>query len=321
MISNGKSDTAARISVVTPYFNAGAYVEETVDSVLSQQGGFELTEIIIVDDHSDDPDSLDALARLGRNRVVRVLRNEGRRGPGAARNVGIGAATSDWIAFLDADDLWLPGSLAERLAIVDAHPECRWVGGDYAELHDDGRRYPEGFIWSCSYNGPILRRAAGPDGICLQRPVEEFIRGYLTWTGTTMVERDLLLAAGGFNEALIQAEDRELWMRLAAMADFYFVPKVIALYRRHESGITRTALPPDYWNTRAYRARLADPGFRPYRRVLREKLTQAYRRQARYFRERREYLRALGVYARLAGLSPLEREAWRGMAASMIRKQ
>jgi glycosyltransferase involved in cell wall biosynthesis len=321
VISINQAITKPRISVVTPYYNAGAFIEETVDSVLAQEGDFELAEILLVNDRSDDAESLDALDRVARHDVVRVLQNEGLRGPGATRNIALRAAAGDWIAFLDADDVWLPGSLADRLELASDNPDCQWVGGDYARLYDDGRHDAAGFIWTCSYNGPILRAAEGPDGICLKRPVEQFIRGYPTWTGTTIVRRDLLEEVGEFNETLIQAEDRELWMRLAAVADFYFVPKVIALYRQHDASIMRTPLPPDYWNVRAYRARLADEAFRPYRGALHEKLAQAYAKQARYFRQRREFSAAFRAYARLTSILPFRREGWRGMAASLIHKQ
>jgi len=312
---------APRISVIMAHHNRGRYVEEAVDSALAQRGDFELVEVLVVDDHSDDPDSLEALKRIGRNDRVRVLHNKGPQGPSAPRNVGIQAARGDWIAFLDSDDLWLEGSLAARAQIAGASPACQWVGGDFVLLHDDGSRDPEGFIGSCSYNGPIVRRAQEDGSNHLKRPVAEFIQGYLTWTCTTMVRRDLLDEVGGFDETLVQAEDRDLWMRLALVADFWFVPEVLALYRQHDSNIVKTPEPPNKWDLRAYAARLADARFRPYRRVLRSEMAKATRKQARFFRARGEFRPAFRAYAQLIRLAPFHPEGWRGLASSAIGKK
>jgi len=221
--------------VVIPCYNRGKYLEEAVNSVLMQEGAFELADIVIVDDHSDDASTLDALQRLGAHEVVRVLSNQGPRGPAATRNVGIRAATGDWIAFLDSDDVWLEGSLACFAEITASEPACQWLGADMDKWYEDGRRDSHGARLTGDLSGPILRRPNDNGCVRLRQPVEECICTNLTWTSTTMVKRALLLKIGGYNETLIKYEDGHLWVRLALNADLWFVPKVLALYRQHES--------------------------------------------------------------------------------------
>jgi len=313
--------TTPKISVVIPYHNRADYIDETLDSVLSQKGGFELVEVLVVDDHSDDPASLEALERIARHDLVRVLTNEGPQGPSAPRNVGVRAARSDWLAFIDSDDVWLEGSLAARVAIARSEPSAQWISGDYCYWYGGDRREATSVILGCSHNGPLVRRAEKNGRICLERPAAAFIEGNPSWTGTTLVRKDLVLSAGGFDETLTQAEDRDLWMRLGLDADLWFLPEVIALARRHETNITNRPDPPDMWNLRAYRKRLADPRFAPYRAILRAKMLQCYKRQARRFRDCGEFRCAMRAYAGAISAHPWDVEAWRGLAASTIRKR
>jgi glycosyltransferase involved in cell wall biosynthesis len=307
--------------VVIPCYNRGRYLEEAARSATSQEGDFELVEIVIVDDHSDDAETSRALRRLRSQDAVRVLANPGRRGPAAARNVGLRAAVGDWIAFLDSDDVWLPGSLAAYAEIAASEPTCRWLGADMARLYEDGRQDLRGSRLSGSLSGPILRQAIADGRARLERPVEACIATNLTWTTTTMVKRDLLLELGGYEETLIKSEDGHLWIRLATKADLWFVPRVLALYRQHDENITGPADPLDPCTIQACRLLLADPDFHPYRRAIHARMARLYRRHGRHFRAQRQFLPAFQAYARSLTYAPLRGEGWRGLAACALRKK
>lgn len=108
--------TPIKVSVIIPVFNAGKYVREAIDSVLAQDVA---VEIIAVDDASMD-NSLSILESYGdRITVLRRLENGG---IGVARNDGLSVARGDFIAFLDADDIWTPGKLVAQLAQFTANP-------------------------------------------------------------------------------------------------------------------------------------------------------------------------------------------------------
>jgi glycosyltransferase involved in cell wall biosynthesis len=116
------------VSVVVPFFNAGRFLEESIVSVFAQT--YTSWELILVDDGSTDGGT--AIARTHAERHssrVRYLEHPGhaRRGVSAARNLGIRHAAGDYIALLDADDVWLPGKLAVQVQVLDAHAEAAMV--------------------------------------------------------------------------------------------------------------------------------------------------------------------------------------------------
>ncbi|MFQ5784614.1 MAG: glycosyltransferase family A protein, partial [Alphaproteobacteria bacterium] len=93
------------ISFIIPCYNAGSYLEAAIESILAQKGDFEIVEIIVVDDRSDDPATKSALATVARLEKVKVVANTGPKGAAGARNAGLDIARGEWIAFFDADDV------------------------------------------------------------------------------------------------------------------------------------------------------------------------------------------------------------------------
>lgn len=127
------------VSVVIPAYDAEGFLARAVESVLGQS--IPPREILVVDDGSTDG-TADVARRLGER--IRYLRQENA-GPSGARNRGIGAAAGEWVAFLDADDWWLPRRLERGLAVAGRYPGLNWVAGRYRLLHPDGRMIaPEG---------------------------------------------------------------------------------------------------------------------------------------------------------------------------------
>lgn len=112
------------VSVVIPAYNAERFVGEAIDSVLGQS--YRRFEVIVVDDGSNDGTA--ARLRAYRDRVRHVHQANG--GVGSARNRGIALATGDYIAFLDADDVWTPDKLAVQVEIADRHPESGLIACD-----------------------------------------------------------------------------------------------------------------------------------------------------------------------------------------------
>ncbi len=121
------------LSIIIPVYDSGNYLLEAVQSILGQDCDVDF-EILLVNDHSTDPATLEALTELQHRAAnIRVLDNTGRRGPAAARNVGIRAARGAWIGFLDADDVWPPGSLKARWKVVETTPDANWIAGHYLD--------------------------------------------------------------------------------------------------------------------------------------------------------------------------------------------
>ncbi len=122
--------TQPLVSVVIPAFNAGPYITETLESVLGQS--YPHREIIVVDDGSTDDTERRVAPYL---RQIRYLRQPNA-GEGKARNAGLRAAKGDYIALLDADDLWLPEKLEVQLQVAARHPESRMIVCDGVGFED-----------------------------------------------------------------------------------------------------------------------------------------------------------------------------------------
>lgn len=111
-----------RISVIIPAFNAALYLGEAIESVLDQSTPAD--EIIVVDDGSDD-DTAGVADKFSRVHVIR----QPNQGCAVARNTGIAASSGEWLAFLDADDLWLPEKLSLQADYLKNNPSCPAVFG------------------------------------------------------------------------------------------------------------------------------------------------------------------------------------------------
>jgi glycosyltransferase involved in cell wall biosynthesis len=180
------------VSVIIPAYNRAWCLRETVDSVLAQEfGDFEL---IVVDDGSADA-TADLLAVYADR--ARVLRQTNL-GVSAARNAGIAAARGKLIAFLDSDDIWLPGKLGRQVEFFDLHPEaliCQteelWV--------KNGRRVNPG------------KRHRKRDGMIFEPSLELC----LVSPSAVMVRRELFERVGRFDESLPACEDYDLWLRVS----------------------------------------------------------------------------------------------------------
>ena len=182
-------------------------------------------ELILVDDASGDGSAEAARARFGDR--VRVL--SGRRGSAAAaRNAGWRAATGDWIAFLDADDLWLEAKLATAAEALGAHPQAEWFFSDGAFRTLDGQLHASWFGLYADLVEPYVGS-----------PIAQLCEVNFILTSSVVVRREALLALDGFDEGLSHAEDLDLWIRLARRAPAVGVRRALVRYQHREGGLTR----------------------------------------------------------------------------------
>ncbi|MEJ5365452.1 MAG: glycosyltransferase [Desulfosoma sp.] len=201
--------TADLVSVIIPTRNRADMVREAVDSVLAQKGA--PFELIVVDDGSEDH-SIRLLTSYGD--AVRILRRESPGGVSAARNAGIMAARGEWIAFLDSDDLWLPGKLRAQLDYFRNRPDMRICQTDEIWIHKGRRRNPK-------------RYHAKPSGSCFERLLERC----LVSPSAVMMHRSLFEEVGLFDESLPACEDYDMWLRIGCRHPIGLVPKPLVIKR------------------------------------------------------------------------------------------
>lgn len=219
------------MSVVLPCFNAARYIVAALESVIAQD--WPDLEIVVVDDGSTDGSS-DEIAKYSRN--VRVVR-QSNQGIAAARNAGIAAAANEWIAFLDADDLWLPGKLAAQWRVLQDDRGARMSYTAW-DVWASSEPYP-----ASEYLAALAERAtspamwAGPSGWIYP----DLLLDSAVWTSTVLLHRSLLDDIGSFDPTLTIGEDYDLWIRASQATRVVRVNAPFALYRMHASSITKAA--------------------------------------------------------------------------------
>lgn len=311
---------AVTLSVVVPCRDVGPLLGEAVSSVLDQRVPDVTVEVVVVDDGSTDQATLAEIDAWRMHPRVRVVPNAGLPGSGGARNTGVRAAAGEWIAFLDADDLWLPGSLEARLAVARSGAHVRYVAADFALLQDASVIDGDGFLRARPGPATILSHAfASGRPLRLARPVRQFLYAIPVWTGTVLARRDLLLEAGLFDETLRRAQDIHLWIRLAARADLHFVPQVTALYRQRTGSVTNSGDAPGLWGAVAYTKLLTEPGFAPYRPLIRRRLARYCLDDSYYWRTRGARWRSVAAAAAAVRWVPHGLPGWRALLGAAVR--
>ena len=210
-----------KISVIIPAYNAEQYIRTAIESCLSQT--YAPCEIVVVDDASTDGTAAVAESFPSPVRVIRLSENSG---VSVARNRGVHASKGDWIAFLDADDWFLPEKLElqRRCASENEHAVLIYTGFrviDFNGSESEGKFFPPSQLL------PMLR-----------------YRNRLH-VGSVLLRRDAFDAIGGFDPALQNAQDWDFWLRIAAR---YPVERLAALaepllvYRRIPGSLSTSAM-------------------------------------------------------------------------------
>lgn len=207
-----------KVSVVITTRNRPEQLPDSLRSVLEQT--IAVSEIIVVDDASSIPAET-VLETLDEHQI-RYLRHTKVRGGSAARNTGLDAACSPFVAFLDDDDTWAPEKLEKQLAILEnATPE---VGGV--------------FSYSCKLSplDPTWRQVERTPS--LQLSYSDFLKKTYFGASVPLLRKEYLVAAGGFDENLLSVQDRDMWLRLALDYTFVGVPEVLVRNYIHGDQIT-----------------------------------------------------------------------------------
>lgn len=210
-----------RISVVMAAYNAAVTIRRALDACLSQT--VLPFEIIVVNDGSEDA-TQEVLQAYGD--AILVISLHENKGPAAARNRGIQAASGNFIAFLDADDYWQPEKIAIVREVLSGRPKVSFLYHDYAGLEDalgrSGDRQPMALsreTGSNVLNGFQLKEVSFPN-LLLRNPMA---------TPCVVVQKQKELS---FDESMRYLEDYELWLRLAARQKVFHLPLPLTVLGR-----------------------------------------------------------------------------------------
>ncbi len=213
-----------RVAVVIPVCRA-AFLLEALESVFHQTHSAD--EVIVIDDGSPDQHLLSEAVAPYCERIT--LLRQRNAGAAAARNAGLAAATADFVAFLDADDRWMPTFLHEQLGYLAAHPETDLIYAD-AIVTGDTPAAGRTFMTMCPSEGPVTLASL-------------LAQECNVLTSTVVVRRSQVMAAGLFDVALRRGQDFDLWLRLVAQgARVRYQRQVLALRRLHGDNLSGTRL-------------------------------------------------------------------------------
>ena len=224
------------VSVVIPAHNSRHHIQEALDSVIEQSR--DDIEIIVVDDASTDGTAdlvrtyAERRTQAGAGRDMRVITLTENVGPAGARNAGIEAARGRWVAFLDADDVWVPEKLRSQLQLIPGHPDVVLFCGRPAPFRLEQRRQDT----PASATGPVVKESDdrhGRWGTEGDRTIalEELSQHNPVATSTVLARRDVLNQVGGFDTNFHGPEDYDLWLRVAAQGDIYYSCALMSRYR------------------------------------------------------------------------------------------
>lgn len=206
-----------KISIVIPLYNKTNAIKHTLDSALNQT--YWDYEIIVVNDGSTD-NSLEVVESIKDERVkIFTTKNYG---VSAARNYGISKATADYIAFLDADDIWLPNHLKNLNQLLEKFPNC----GLYCTAYE---KHYNTFVSPAVYNDiPTHENWMG----IITDYFNSSLKNAIAWTSATIVPKDVLLKLKGFDEIITlgAGEDTDLWIRIALQYPVAFSNSVTAIH-------------------------------------------------------------------------------------------
>lgn len=198
------------VSIIIPVYNGETTLRETINSVVNQT--FENYEILVINDGSTDA-TLDVLSKIKDSRIQVFSYPNARQA--ASRNRGLERAKGDYIAFLDADDLWMRDKLELQVKALQAHPEAAFAYSWTDYIDERGNfLHPGRHI---TMNGTVYG--------------DLIVNNFVENGSNPLIRRDVFDRVGVFDEALPPAEDWDMWLRIAECYPFVAVPAVGVLYR------------------------------------------------------------------------------------------
>jgi len=291
----------AQVDIIIPAYNAAKYLPAALESVIAQT--FDDWKILLIDDGSTDETPEIALsfgARLGTK--LHYIRQENKGLP-AARNTAIRNSTAEFLAILDADDVWLPWRLEESVKSFDGRPNCGLSYGMIQYIDVEGKTSE----W-------VDRRQKNAEG---RIAAQIYTRKVNLPCPTITFRRECVADVGLFDETMRATEDRDMWLRIALKYEVAFIGRVIAHYRLSPNSMSTDLNRMLTAQLRFVEKHRGAPGFGFWQR--REALGLIYRQYADTLSTRKQLTAALKNSLKAFALFPLDMNNARAAGSIVLR--
>jgi len=267
------------VSVIIPNYNYAQYVGQAVDSVLNQT--YSNIEIIVVNNGSTD-NSLEVLKKYG-DRICLV--DQENLGQSGARKSGLSRATGNFIAFLDADDIWEPRKIEKQLHLFSPKNELVYCGI---------KRFSDSSAKLVSTHLPQFKGSCA--GAFVNHPGVSVV---LSGESTAIFTRALLRKVGGFDPDLKSAAGWDFFRRCSKFTEFDFVPEALTNYRLHGSNMSTSSTKTIQDIRKAYKKLFDDGDWAMSPRVVRKTVTSLEYTFLKTYLKQRRYTSAIGAGFRM----------------------
>ena len=265
------------ISVVIPLYNKKECIVNTLNSVLGQS--YTDFEVVIVDDGSTDG-STELISTIKDHRIRLITQNNG--GPSSARNTGVKYALGDYIAFIDADDIWMPDFLKEMIRLIADFPDAIIYGINYGRIEQ----------------GRMICTETKPYRGYLENNWESF--PFFFCSSATCCKKSAINKLGGFDARMTYGEDCDMWYRLLLEGKGAIDTQVLAYYNKDTlTSLTKYAYPLEkhipFYIDKYDKAREENPDFRRFfdeqmvYRLYPYLFIKDYRKQAKLLAKKLDY--------------------------------
>ena len=207
------------VSIIVPAYQAEPFLEETLQSVLDQT--YSNWELIVVNDGSKDRTG--ELARKFDELDERVMYNyQENAGVSAARNRGVDLSKGEYLAFLDADDVWTKDFLSDKVAVLDQNPTWGMVNANARPIDVDSKEIDKVYL---GHQGDVVRS------------VLTFKDSRVTFPSNVLLRRSVFMEVGGFNPRLSNVADKMLYLDVGDVSPVGYLDKIHLLYREHPNSM------------------------------------------------------------------------------------
>lgn len=210
------------VSIIVPCYNSEKYLQECLNSILTQD--YENVEVLVVNDGSIDGSEEIAKAFGQQDDRLKYFYQDNN-GVGSARNLGLREAKGEYVAFLDSDDAWLPGKLGKQIELLENNPDAVIFGGVRHIYESDPQNYNDVFFENFESKKQFLNYLL-------------YQTDNVTFTGAVIFKREHLSKVGFFIEGISNAEDWDLWTKLACHFPFHAIEEPLYYRRKHDMGLT-----------------------------------------------------------------------------------